>query len=81
MNSRATCPSISEPPDARFDLLRAIAHHCTCEHDGSVTLSVCPSHAALTDRRFVSRMAFARSLSYRLVAEEWRVELPQGWRP
>jgi hypothetical protein len=56
------------------DLVKALEHNCTCviSADG-VRTTTCPPHKALIeDQRFVDGVLYARHISGRLIAEEWK---------
>ena len=58
-----------------FDLVNAIARHCTCEFGAkAVRVSTCSSHRILIeDQRALDGLLFARRIRPRLLREEFLV--------
>lgn len=55
----------------RADLLRSLERYCACIEDAGVITSLCPGHEAVRSAMFVRHMEFARTLTQRVVVEEF----------
>lgn len=61
------------------EFLRALARHCACASsptDGG-RLRICDAHRLLSNQRALDGFVFARRITGRLFAEEWRSQ-PAG---